>query len=83
LLFRQAFEVLFTTVIMRLCSHIYSGTCSQGGVKVPTGGIPVSNRKARERFLEHRKVCRFGEKPKPTVTVRMKENRDAFRIPAP
>jgi hypothetical protein len=24
-------------------------TCTQGGVKVPTGGIPASNRGARER----------------------------------
>src|ERR1700722_12739972 len=58
------------------------GRCSQGGVKVPTGG-KGQLAQARERlrplksslevFLEKR-VSRFGVIPKPTVKVRMKEN---------
>ena len=39
-------------------------------MKVPTGGMHVV--RARER-LARAKVSRFGAKPKPTVTVRMKE----------
>ena len=43
---------------------------SQGRVKFPTGGI------ARERLrqVNESKVSRFGETPKPTVTVWMEEN---------
>ena len=58
------------------------GRCSQGGVKVPTGG-KGDEAQARERLLRFRgRVSRFGVIPKPTVKVRMKENgRDsrAFR----
>ena len=47
---------------------------SQGGVKVPTGGDAAASRlpPARERPVFG--VSRFGENPKPTVTVRMEEN---------
>jgi hypothetical protein len=49
---------------------------SQGGVKFPTGGIPVLIRGARERsFMIVKEVSRSGEKPEPTVTVRMREDR--------
>lgn len=51
----------------------------QGGVKLPTGGMPrrmpaASPRAPRSRFHDAR-VSRFGEKPKPTVIVRMRETR--------
>ena len=59
-----------------------SSRCSQGGVKIPTGG-KGDVAQARER-LPHgfsrnmefpgRRVSRFGVIPKPTVKVRMKEN---------
>ena len=60
------------------------GRCSQGGVKVPTGG-KGDEAQARERLPRFRgRVSRFGAIPKPTVKVRMKENgRDAhafFRV---
>jgi hypothetical protein len=42
-------------------------------VKFLTGGIPEI-RGARERFFRWKKVSRSGEKPEPTVTVRMKEH---------
>ena len=47
------------------------------------GGIPhrryygLCIRRARERFRMKRKVSRFGAKPKPTVRVRMKEDKNA------
>lgn len=47
-------------------------------MKISTGGIPTINRRARERFCFQRKVSRFGETPKPTVIVRIKEDKDAF-----
>jgi hypothetical protein len=59
--------------------------CSQGGVKIPTGG-KGDEAQARERLLAWkflrkvpskfpgRRVSRFGVNPKPTVIVRMKEN---------
>jgi hypothetical protein len=73
------------------------GRCSQGGVKVPTGG-KGEKAQARERLVSRessvesleRRVSRFGVIPKPTVKVRMKENgRDrrnllrgvSFRVP--
>src|ERR1700720_3390301 len=53
---------------------------SRGGVKVPTGGgegerstTPVRPRRAMGG------VSRFGEIPKPTVTVRMEENGKIWR----
>src|ERR1700754_1492336 len=50
------------------------GRCSQGGVKVPTGG-KGDVAQARERLPRFRgRVSRFGVIPKPTVKVRMKEN---------
>jgi len=45
---------------------------SQGGVKLPTGGIR-RDPGARERF-RFRKVSRSGVMPEPTVTVRMEED---------
>src|ERR1700748_1377440 len=56
------------------------GRCSQGGVKVPTGG-KGDEAQARERLLRLRgRVSRFGAIPKPTVKVRMKENGRDSRI---
>jgi len=55
---------------------IPGGRCSQGGVKVPTGG-KGGDAQARERLPPIRlgaRVSRFGAIPKPTVKVRMKEN---------
>lgn len=61
---------------------IPGGRCSQGGVKLPTGGKGEAAQ-ARERLLLPeflpkfpcgRRVSRFGVTPKPTVKVRMKEN---------
>jgi hypothetical protein len=56
-------------------SSIPGGRCSQGGVKIPTGG-KGDVAQARERLLLcwRRRVSRFGVIPKPTVIVRMKEN---------
>ena len=63
------------------------GRCSQGGVKVPTGGKGEAAQ-ARERLLSfgensplEKRVSRFGVIPKPTVKVRMKENGRDSRIP--
>ena len=61
---------------------IPGGRCSQGGVKLPTGG-KGEIAQARERLLllevlreipGGRRVSRFGVTPKPTVKVRMEEN---------
>jgi hypothetical protein len=65
-------------VIFTLRSSIPGGRCSQGGVKVPTGG-KGAEAQARERLLRDERssngrVSRFGVNPKPTVKVRMKEN---------
>ena len=58
------------------------GRCSQGGVKVPTGG-KGDEAQARERLPRFRgRVSRFGVIPKPTVKVRMKENGRDSRISA-
>lgn len=75
-------------------SSIPGGRCSQGGVKIPTGG-KGDVAQARERLLlglpRGRRVSRFGVIPKPTVKVRMKENgcggprvcvgQSSFRVP--
>ena len=62
---------------------IPGGRCSQGGVKIPTGGKGEAAQ-ARERLLPGislgRRVSRFGVIPKPTVKVRMKENGRDSRI---
>src|SRR6185436_5651403 len=69
-------------VIFPVRPFIPGGRCSQGGVKVPTGG-KGRKAQARERlppgiFLKRNlpkgRVSRFGATPKPTVKVRMKEN---------
>ena len=57
--------------------------CSQGGVQFPTGGIPASSRRARERLSVSERVSRSGAKPEPTVTVRMKEDEGVFSFPYP
>jgi len=51
---------------------------SQGGVKFPTGGVFVfsvekADEPASARCIE---VSRSGEKPEPTVIVRMRENEE-------
>jgi hypothetical protein len=56
-------------------SSIPGGRCSQGGVKIPTGGKgDVAQARERLPLSRERRVSRFGAIPKPTVTVRMKEN---------
>src|SRR5579871_2397662 len=50
-----------------------AGRCSQGGVKVPTGG-KGDEPKPASAFPAKGRVSRFGVNPKPTVKVRMKEN---------
>ena len=65
-------------VIIPVRPFIPGGRCSQGGVKVPTGG-KGRRAQARERLLPgsllwKERVSRFGAIPKPTVKVRMKEN---------
>jgi hypothetical protein len=69
---------------------IPGGRCSQGGVKVPTGGKGEAAQ-ARERLIPlefscgislGKRVSRFGAIPKPTVKVRMKENGRGSRIRA-
>ena len=61
-------------VIIRIRPFIQGGRCSQGGVKVPTGG-KGDVAQARERLPHDRgRVSRFGAIPRPTVKVRMKEN---------
>src|SRR5258706_16100657 len=68
-------------VIVPVRPLIPGGRCSQGGVKVPTGG-KGEIAQARERLLLFgRRVSRFGAIPKPTVKVRMKENGRDSRIP--
>lgn len=47
--------------------------CSQGGAKFPTGGMRAMIRKPASGPIV-RGVSRSGERPEPTVTVRMKEN---------
>ena len=71
-----------TGVIFPFRPFIPGGRCSQGGVKVPTGGKGRETR-ARERLprFTRGRVSRFGATPKPTVKVRMKENgRDKPRL---
>ncbi len=48
------------------------GKSSQGGVKFPTGGIPLTGKPASACFTG--RVSRSGEIPEPTVKVRMEEN---------
>ena len=48
-------------------------TCSQGGVKFPTGGIWVKSQEPTSAFRKEGS-SRAGETPAPTVIVRMKEN---------
>jgi len=50
---------------------------TQGGVKVPTGGIPVHAGKPASGLLweTYIKDRRSGEKPEPTVKVRTGEDR--------
>src|SRR5437868_15100432 len=58
------------------CQVAHPGSrCSQGGVKIPTGGKgDVAQARERLLYLPRRRVSRFGAIPKPTVIVRMKEN---------
>ena len=56
------------------------GLRSQGGVEVPTGGNCAKIARARERLPgKTGRVSRLGAIPRPTVTVRMKENGQASR----
>jgi len=61
---------------------------SQGGVQFPTGGIPFLTGSPRA-LPGVRKVSRSGERPEPTVTVRMEEKtatvhgRERFFLPRP
>ncbi|MBB4067144.1 hypothetical protein GGR23_004373 [Gellertiella hungarica] len=69
------------TCLVCLAAMHYEWSCSQGGVKVPTGGkggSPI----ARERlFPNGGRVSRSGAIPEPTVKVRMKENGKWRRMP--
>jgi hypothetical protein len=60
------------------------GLCSQGGVKVPTGGKGGQSLSPRAPsslgIPGGRRVSRFGVIPKLTVKVRMKENGRGSRI---
>ncbi len=47
---------------------------SQGGVKFPTGGMRAMTRKPASGFGSSGVTSRSGERPEPTVKVRMKEN---------
>ena len=68
------------TVIIVIRPLIPGGRCSQGGVKLPTGG-KGGQAQARERLpLSRGRVSRFGVIPRPTVKVRMKENGRDSRI---
>lgn len=59
---------------------IFSSVLSQGGVRFPTGGIPEElSGEPASASASRRRVSRFGEKPKPTVRVRTKENENASR----
>ena len=55
---------------------------SRGGVKVPTGGIGERSSKPASARRAIGGVSRFGAIPKPTVTVRMKENGKIWRTHA-
>ena len=79
-----------TGVIFPFRPFIPDGRCSQGGVKVPTGG-KGGQAQARERLFppeflswnpRGERVSRFGVIPKPTVKGRMKENGRGSRIRA-
>ena len=68
--------------IIHFRSLIPGGQCSQGGVKVPTGGKGGQDPSPRAPFSQlGKRVSRFGVIPKPTVKVRMKENGRDSRIP--
>jgi hypothetical protein len=61
--------------IVPLRPFIPGGRCSQGGVKVPTGGKGGQDPSPRAPSSQlGKRVSRFGAIPKPTVKVRMKEN---------
>lgn len=51
---------------------------SQGGVKIPTGGYPFNEWRARERSEMVQRSSRSGVIPEPTVIVRMKEDKAVF-----
>jgi hypothetical protein len=55
---------------------------SRGGVKVPTGGNGERSSKPASARRALGGVSRFGEIPKPTVTVRMEENGKIWRTHA-
>jgi hypothetical protein len=55
---------------------------SRGGVKVPTGGNGERSSKPASARRTMGGVSRFGEIPKPTVTVRMEENGKIWRTHA-
>jgi hypothetical protein len=79
----KALLAQFRFAIVHLRPLIPGGRCSQGGVKLPTGGKGGQSLSPRApsplefpgplEFPESR-VSRFGAIPKPTVKVRMKEN---------
>lgn len=54
------------------CSALPFWICSQGGVQFPTGGMGETP--SPRAPPPQRGVSRSGERPGPTVTVRMEEN---------
>jgi hypothetical protein len=79
----KALLAQFQFAIIPVRPLIPGGRCSQGGVKLPTGGKggqgPSPRAPSLLQFLvplefPERRVSRFGAIPKPTVKVRMKEN---------
>jgi hypothetical protein len=63
-------------LVIFLSEVVHSGRpMFSGRVKIPTGGKgDVAQARERLPVLPSRRVSRFGVNPKPTVTVRMKEN---------
>jgi hypothetical protein len=79
----KALLAQFRFAIIHVRPLIPGGRCSQGGVKLPTGGKGGQSLKPASAFspgflvpleFPERRVSRFGAIPKPTVKVRMKEN---------
>jgi hypothetical protein len=64
-------DILTNSRKLVLCLSTYS----QGGVQFPTGGIPGSPGSPRALLPSRKEVSRSGERPGPTVTVRMEEDR--------
>lgn len=58
-------------------------TYSQGGVKVPTGGIPTEIGEPASAPEGFGRSSRSGERPEPTVIVRMEEDKAVYNLLQP